>query len=109
VCREDCFRFKFKKLIVWLHSSVMPWSVWRQGACVLVGEPRRGHPFHDRRSRCTRQQHVFRFDNVDTGRRYALMHLQVIRNLRHQFVGAASTTTSSSAVIEPGPAWSPGP
>ena len=107
MCREDCFRFK--KPIVWLQSSVMTWSIWRQGACVLVGEPRRGHPLQDRPSRCTGQQHVFRFDNVDTGRRYALMHLQILSDSRHQLIGAASTTTRSSTVIEPRPAWSPGP
>jgi hypothetical protein len=37
------------------------------------------------------------------------LHLQILSDSRHQLVGAASTTTSSSTVIEPGPAWSPGP
>jgi hypothetical protein len=105
VRREDCLR----QLIDWLQPSVMTWSDWRHGARALVGDPRRGHPLQvrDRPCRRTGQQHVFCLD-VDTGRHSAVpplhLHLQVVRDSRHQFIGAASAATSSSTVVEPGSA-----
>jgi hypothetical protein len=104
VRRDD--RLRFKKLVDWLQSSVMTWSIWRQGARALVGDPRRGHPLRKRPSRRAGQQHVFRLDYIDTGRRSAVLplHLQVVRDSRHQLIGAASAATSSSPIVEPGSA-----
>jgi hypothetical protein len=102
VRRED----RLRKLVDWLQSSVMAWSIWRQGTRTLVGDPRRGHPLRKRPSRRAGQQHVFRLDNIDAGRRSAvlILPLQVVRDSRHQFIGAASAATSSSPIVEPGSA-----
>jgi hypothetical protein len=97
-------RLRFKKLVDWLQSSVMTWSIWRQGARALVGDPRRGHPLRKRPSRRAGQQHVFRLDYIDTGRRSAVLRVQLVRDGRHELVVAASAATSTSAVVEPRPA-----
>ena len=78
--RDNRVRFKFEKLVDRLQSPVMPWSIWRQEARAIMGGPRRWHPLHmrDRPGRRTGQQHVFRLDDLDAVRRYAVRHVQVV-------------------------------
>jgi hypothetical protein len=79
----------------------------RQETRAVVSDPHRGHRLRDRPGWRRGQQHVFRLDVLDSGRRYAV--LRVVRDSRHQLVGAAAAATSCSAVVQPGPAWPPGP
>jgi hypothetical protein len=92
---------RLRKLIDRLQNPVMTWLIRREEAREVVGDPRRGQPLRDRPSWRTGQEHVFRLD-VDTGRRYAIV--QLVRESELQLIVAASATTSSCTVVEPGPA-----